>query len=80
VPISWRAPSWERRNNRLIVQSSINPMRLRQKQPRLKLGLEEYTKLRIQVLERMVGGVKSVVPWRAWRSIICTPGAVLVMM
>jgi ATP-dependent DNA helicase RecQ len=34
------------------MQSSINPKRLRQKQPRLKLSPEEYTKLRIQVLQR----------------------------
>jgi ATP-dependent DNA helicase RecQ len=30
----------------------MNPMRLRQKQPRLRLSPEEYTKLRIRVLER----------------------------
>src|SRR6266481_5447322 len=34
------------------MQSSINPTRLRQKQPRLKLGPEEYMKLRIRVVER----------------------------
>lgn len=34
------------------MQSSMNPTRLRQRRPRLKLGLEEYTKLRIRVLER----------------------------
>ncbi|PYT50477.1 MAG: hypothetical protein DMG44_06270 [Acidobacteria bacterium] len=36
----------------MIMQSSINPTRLRQNQPRLKLSPEEYTKLRIRVLER----------------------------
>ena len=34
------------------MQSSINPLRLRQKQPRLKLNPEEYTLLRTRILER----------------------------
>ena len=35
-----------------IVNSSTNLMRLRQRQPRLKLNSEEYTVVRNQVLER----------------------------
>jgi 5-methylcytosine-specific restriction endonuclease McrA len=36
----------------MILQSSINSVRLRQKQPRLKLNPEEYRIVRNRVLER----------------------------